>query len=295
MIRPTVWRPLAAAVLVVAIFAATGTYSAIRRMTIHRELFAQLRPVALSNCQLERFGEPNDGGYLLCGNLLTGSRSAYSYGIAGYDGWGCGISRRLNVPVHEYDCFDTRQPRCPGGRPVFHPECVAGERTVDDTGRLFDTVASQVAKNGDDRHRLVVKMDVEGAEWEALLHIPDHVLQRIDQLVVEFHHEGEAPLSAIMRRVRLDQPLTPQVWSVDDRAVRLLEHLKRFFHVAHVHVNNFTCTEGVAPFPAWAYEVLFVNKTLGVPGPPQSAGARRDRALEAPNNPGAPDCQIELQ
>ena len=33
-------------------------------------LFDLLRPVALSNCKLERFGETNDGGYLMCGNLL---------------------------------------------------------------------------------------------------------------------------------------------------------------------------------------------------------------------------------
>ena len=29
-------------------------------------LFEEIQPVKLSNCQLERFGEPNDGGYLLC-------------------------------------------------------------------------------------------------------------------------------------------------------------------------------------------------------------------------------------
>lgn len=48
-------------------------------------LFDLLRPVALSNCELERFGEANDGGYLMCGNLLGGVQSGYSYGIAGYD------------------------------------------------------------------------------------------------------------------------------------------------------------------------------------------------------------------
>jgi hypothetical protein len=31
-----------------------------------RAYFEMLRPVALSNCELERFGEPNDGGYLMC-------------------------------------------------------------------------------------------------------------------------------------------------------------------------------------------------------------------------------------
>ena len=54
-------------------------------------LFDLLQPVALANCRLERFGEANDGGYLMCGNLLDGVESAYSYGISSYDKWGCDI------------------------------------------------------------------------------------------------------------------------------------------------------------------------------------------------------------
>ncbi len=45
---------------------------------IRRTLFKMLQPVALSNCQLERFGETNDGGYLMCGNLLGQAQAGYS-------------------------------------------------------------------------------------------------------------------------------------------------------------------------------------------------------------------------
>jgi hypothetical protein len=38
-------------------------------------LFDLVQPIAISNCQLERFGEANDGGYLMCGNLLGGIQS----------------------------------------------------------------------------------------------------------------------------------------------------------------------------------------------------------------------------
>jgi hypothetical protein len=44
-------------------------------------LWNELRPVALKNCTLRRFGSVNDGGYLMCENLLSGTESAYSYGI----------------------------------------------------------------------------------------------------------------------------------------------------------------------------------------------------------------------
>jgi hypothetical protein len=294
MIRQRVWHHIAAAALGVAIVVATGTCSASRRARTHQDLLTELRPVSLSNCQFERFGEPNDGGYLLCANLLGAAESAYSYGIAGYDGWGCDVSRRLNLPVHQYDCFDTRRPACPGGRPIFHAECVGGERTIDEADRLFDTLAHQLVKNGDARRRLIVKMDIEGAEWHSLARTPDSILQRIDQLSIELHHPFEAPLSSIMRRLRLDQPLTPRLWIVDDHALAVIRRLKRYFHVAHVHFNNYACTGNLSPLPAWAYEVLFVNRTLGVEDSSPHPHKSNLLALDAPNNPEALDCQVDF-
>lgn len=209
-------------------------------------LFAELQPVKLANCELQRFGERHDGGYVLCANLLTAVRSGYSYGISGYDQWGCDVSRRLSVPVHQYDCFDLHRPACTGGKTVFHPECIAGEPATID-GRPFDTFENQFAKNGDGAARLVVKIDVERAEWDSFLRSPDDVLDRIDQLVVEFHGVKE------------------------ERFIAAVLKLKQFFHVANLHFNNFSCEPGLDPFPSWAYEVLFVNKKIGVPDP---SGAR---------------------
>ena len=36
---------------------------------IKQALFDVVQPIRLANCDLERFGEDNDGGYLMCGNL----------------------------------------------------------------------------------------------------------------------------------------------------------------------------------------------------------------------------------
>jgi hypothetical protein len=232
--------------------------------SVRERLFQELQPVALENCELQRFGEVNDGGYLLCGNLLAEVRAAYSYGISGYDEWGCDLSRGLSVPVHRYDCFDTRNPACPGGKAVFHAECVGSEH-ASRNGRPFDTLQDQIAANGDGPSRLVVKMDVEGAEWDALLQTPGDVLDRFDQLVVEFHK------------------------TEDPRFVVVVQKLRDYFHVAHLHFNNHSCQVGLEPFPSWAYEVLFVSKRLGIVDP--SARASIAHPLDAPNKPTAPDCQ----
>src|SRR5215510_8840231 len=235
---------------------------------VRQSLFDLLRPSKLTNCTLERFGERNDGGYLVCANLLDSIKVGYSYGISGYDQWGCDVSRKLAVRVHEYDCFDVRAPSCPGGDLRFHAECVGIESSTID-GRPFDTFASQIRRNGDEGKRAVAKVDVEGAEWNSFLLTPDSVFERIDQLVVEFHGVQ------------------------DDRFVSTVQMLKRLFYVAHVHFNNYSCDPKLAPFPPAAYEVLFVSKRLGVID--ASQGGWGPHALDAPNNANAPDCQASGQ
>jgi hypothetical protein len=237
-----------------------------------RRLFDLLQPVALSNCQLERFGEPHDGGYLMCANLLEAVESGYSYGISGYDKWGCDISEKLDVPVHQYDCFNTTQPSCLRGRTIFHAECV-GDKTANIDGRPFDSIENQFVRNGDRARRIVLKIDVEGAEWDSLLAAPDAVLSQIDQMAVEFHW------------LRDEQGR----WVEDDRYARLVQRLKQFFEVAHVHYNNASCVPDLGPFPTWAYEVLFVSRRIAVVNP--GASAAGTHRLDAPNNPAFADCQ----
>ncbi|HEU5256556.1 MAG TPA: hypothetical protein VFU28_11240 [Vicinamibacterales bacterium] len=250
----------------IAVFRRTAPAGAPRSPTAmtRTALFAEIQPVRITNCDMQRFGEPHDGGYALCANLLGDVKAGYSYGISGYDKWGCDVSRRLRIRVHQYDCFNLQEPSCPGGETMFHGECIGTARDTQD-GRPFDTLANQFARNGDAAKPLVMKIDVEGAEWDAFLLAPDSALSQIDQLDVEFHDVSQSKyVEAILR-------------------------LKQFFYVAHVHYNNFSCDASLAPFPSWAFEVLLVNKRIaksdGLPARPASG-------VDAPNNASAADCQV---
>lgn len=234
---------------------------------IRQALLEELRPVSLKNCSLKRFGSTYDGGYLMCENLIDGLEAAYSYGVGPNDEWGCDVSARYRVPVHQYDCFNPARPVCETGDFVFHDECI-GIRRENVDSRLFDTLANQISRNGDSGKRLVVKIDVEGAEWDALMATSDAALERIDQLPMELHG------------------------SHDRHFLQVVQKLKRTFYVVNLHFNNYSCSTETAPFPSRAYQVLLVNKRIGVLD--MAAGTPSASALNAPDDPQMPDCQLDF-
>lgn len=233
---------------------------------VRAQLLEELRPVTLENCTLKRYGGVNDGGYLMCANLASGVQAAYSYGIATEDAWGCEVSKELGVEVHQYDCFTEHRPVCAGGTFVFHDECV-GPKTETVEGRFFDTLPSQIARNGHAGKPVLMKIDVEGAEWDSLMATPDEVLDTFLQMPMELHGVNE------------------------DRFLELVRRLKRRFHLVNLHFNNFACDPAAAPLPAWAFQVLWVHRSVGrveadapVPAPLSP--------LNAPDEPTLPDCQL---
>lgn len=235
---------------------------------IRQAILDELRPVALKNCTVKRYGSKNDGGYLMCENLVAGTEGLYSYGIAEEDNWGCEVSAQVALPVHQYDCFTDQRPRCKSARPIFHDECI-GPKAEKVKGKPFDTLANHIARNGHSGKRVIVKMDVEDSEWDSLMATPDEVLERIDQLPIEFHGANE------------------------QRFLDTIRKLKRTFHVVSLHFNNHACTPDAAPLPAWAYQALLVNKRLGELDPTRP-GRQPGSPPDAPDSPDLkswPDCQ----
>lgn len=259
-------------VVLVALAAAVALSGAACRKTKKQQraatraaLWKELQPVALKNCTLQRFGGPNDGGYLMCANLIDGVQSTYSYGIDTEDNWGCEMSKRFGVPVHQYDCFTPHRPTCEGGEFHYNNECI-GAKAETLEGRPFDTLANQIKRNGDATKRLVVKIDIEGAEWESLMATPPEVLDRIDQMPMELHGVHDA------------------------RSIAVVQKLKQQFHLVSVHFNNYGCSSSIGPFPSDAYQVLWVNKRLAEvdPGKPAIAPGAPPQAPDATDRP---DCQ----
>jgi hypothetical protein len=99
-LRPSIRIAFVIIALVAAAAIVIGDF--VRRTAARRlreAILAELQPVALKNCTLKRFGSANDGGYLMCENLIEPLDVAYSYGVGRNDDWGCELSRRYHVPV----------------------------------------------------------------------------------------------------------------------------------------------------------------------------------------------------
>lgn len=235
-------------------------------------LFKEIKPVSLTNCNFKRYGGAADGGYLLCENLLHDIKSIYSYGIAGEDNWGCELTSKLELPVHQYDCFDTRRPACPGADYFnFQEECVSSkEYTIDH--KKYNSFLNQIRANRDEGKKLLIKMDIEGSEWETLANTPDEILQNIDQMVIEFHDVNTNPL----------------------RELLLIRKLKNIFYITNIHFNNYACQYDFYPLPSSVFQALLVNKRLGNLQSQTSPETLRN-PLDHPDNPNLPDCQINWQ
>lgn len=237
-----------------------------QKRKLREAILAELQPVALKNCTFARFGSANDGGYVMCENLIGTIDAAYSYGIGPNADWDCDVSRRYHVPIHQYDCFDPARPTCDGGTFDFHNECIAGQPGTND-GRVFDTLENQINRNDDPGRRFIIKMDIEGAEWDALLATPDDLLASIPQITMELHGYDDPKILEVLRK------------------------LKRNFYVVNLHFNNWSCTSKAAPLKSWAYQMTFVNRKIGVVDPTAPIPAPTSR-LNAPDSPTWPDCQI---
>jgi hypothetical protein len=70
-----------------------------------------------------------------------------------------------------------------------------------------------------------------------------------------------------------------------------VRRLKHTFYLVHLHFNNQACGVRFSPLPAWAYQVLLVNKRIGVLDRTKPTPALPN-PLDAPDYAQGHDCQV---
>jgi hypothetical protein len=146
---------------------------------------------------------------------------------------------------HPVLLFDHTIAALPGEHERFtwYAEGVAG--TAEPSRRLF-TLADHMARLPHGCEAPILKLDVEGAEWDVLTETPTDLLRRFEQIVLEFH---ELP--------RLEEE------GFRGMAWQALATLAASFTLCHVHANNFGGIQTVCGFPVpETLEVTYIRSDL---------------------------------
>jgi len=160
-----------------------------------------------------RVGRDNDGGYVMFDDFSSNS-IAYSFGINDDVSWDKDIASR-NIDVFMYDHTIVRLPEH-NRRFHFFKNGITGSKPQ----QHCKTMEEFVRENGHQNHNnLILKMDVEGCEWDFLQQVPSNVLSQFSQMVFEFHE---------MTRGQYDGLIVPA-----------LEKLNTTHQAVHLHANNY--------------------------------------------------------
>lgn len=223
----------------------------------------------LADYPLIRIGEQRkDGGYVMA-NDFKPEGIAYSFGINDDVSWDLNMAR-YDYQIYMYDHTIQKLPQTSDYFHYFH-EGISG---IDEEFQPLKTLKHFINKNGHSKTKnMVLKMDVEGAEWDFLETVDSKTLKQFDQIVFEMHNM-----------------VRPQGGK---KILKLLEKLNKTHQLIHLHGNNsgYILKVGDTIFPD-VIETSYVNKDnyytydddlILLPSP-----------LDFPNDLGRPDVILGL-
>ena len=229
-------------------------------------LLSLIRPATPVGFSKVRIGNQHgDGGYVMVDDWRD-VRGAISIGIGGDVSWDLAIAER-GIDVYQYD---HSVPSPPIRHPRFHFHSVGiGNPDSGHSGfRSLEQIVGDIPPGGD----LILKMDVEGAEWATLSSARSQVLERFSQIVIEVH----APLAG----------------TAGDRMLNLqmLGKLRSTHQVVHVHANNYAAVDSFDGIRVPnVLEISYLRRTR------TSFRTSRERlpsADDAPNDPLRPEIEM---
>jgi hypothetical protein len=204
-------------------------------------LLEGLRPVA-TNLDLIRVGTGNDGGYLVP-DCLDRISACFSPGVGPTSAFEADLAAR-GIPSFLAD-YSVDGPAVPNALFTFDKKYIS-DVNDGECVRLEDWVEQRAP--GTDGN-LMLQMDIEGAEYRALLDTPASVLRRFAVMSIEFHELGNVVAADVF-------PFFKQVF----------DKITRDFLVLHVHLNN---AGGVTSFSGvhipHIVEFSFIRKDLARP------------------------------
>ena len=148
----------------------------------YEELQKLLHIAKVEGFELVRTGRQHDGGYILLDDFHTGD-IAYSFGICDDVSWDKDMASR------GYDVFmyDHTIDGLPEENPRFHWSKLGISDGTGNNDKLKTLNELITANHHEDKRNMILKMDVEGAEWGFLSQVSSETLSQFSQMTFEFH------------------------------------------------------------------------------------------------------------
>jgi hypothetical protein len=181
------------------------------------EVTSLLSPMDVKDGKYVRVGKSNDGGYIMLDNAHKNQiDAAYSFGISNDVSWDEVIADS-GVDVFMYDPTIKKLPK---PHPKFHffKTGITGHEKKNN----FSTLRELIANNGHATYNnMIMKMDVEGCEWDGFLETPLEVMNQFSQFMVEFHDLSYAVYNSTYSSI-----------------VAALKKINQTHQSIHIHANN---------------------------------------------------------
>lgn len=218
---------------------------------------SDLTPKIAEALRLQRFGSKNDGGYILSSAHLHPDTVCYSYGI----GNNIDFENALIEKIGAVFAFDPTIPARPANahpRINFTREPASAEMLPIHLNRHGHAA----------RQDLLLKMDIEGAEYQTITQAPKDIWQHFAQITIEVH----------------DCRLT----SADTQL--LLRRLTEHHQIIHLHGNNYS--HAIEGLPV-TLEITLLRHDLMPANAQPATDAYPIAGLDSPNDPRNPDLRLD--
>ena len=213
---------------------------------------------------LERFGDRHDGGYLLSPEFLSFSDLVISCGVGANDSFETAVLPFVRE-IHMVDNTVDYEPT--SSKVVFHKKKLVGQ--ILDSSSEISLPELMLDLN----HTYIVKLDIEGSEWDILENLGIEYFAAITQMVIEFHGILDFAKSGKL-----------------DKVNRIFQRINQYFLVTNFHPNNCGRFEIFlnVPIPD-VVEISYLNRKLTNKYSPRTRGKVHDNF---PNNPRLPEITL---
>lgn len=190
--------------------------------------------------EIIRVGSYDDGGYSMLDDFSNIS-AAYGVGVGNNWSWDLDLASR-GIDVLMFDP-SINKPNLNNSHLKFYPIGLSSDNGLKKNYMNLEELLK--LDNNLNKKNLILKMDIEGSEWEVLYKLRPSVLEKFSQIVIEFHW--------------LDEILTST--ERYNMGISVMEKLNKTHQLIWIHGNNLHPLQlfGSVPIPV-VFEVTYVKR-----------------------------------